>query len=256
MASRKGQREEARRQREAQEAAAAIAARRRRMTQLAVGGVLAALIVVAALIAISQSGGDSGGGNASDIAGAQTVAGELNGIPQNGTLLGDPKAKVTVVEFGDPQCPICAEFANTVVPQLIAGPVSDGQAKYEFKPWLIIGPDSEPAADAALAAGKQNLFFNYIGLFYRNQGTENSGYVTDDFLTAIADAADIPDLSQWDSDRSASNWSDQLAAVQNEAKSLGLTGTPSVEVIGPGGKKILPNVPTEPELEAAIRAAG
>ncbi len=255
MASRKDQREAARQARQEQERQAAAEARRKRMTQLGVGGVFLAAIIVVVLIVVSQSGGGSSGGNASDVADTQLVANQLQGIPQHGNVLGDPKAKVTVVEFGDPQCPVCKAFSEQVVPQLIAGPVRHGEAKYEFKPWVIIGPDSKPASEAALAAGEQNRFFNYIELFYRNQGEENSGYVTDDFMTAIAKGAGIPNLDRWNTDRGSSKWPPELSAINSEASRLGLSGTPSIQIVGPNGSKVLPTIPSAAELEAAVKAA-
>jgi protein-disulfide isomerase len=254
MASRNEQREAARREREGQEQAAAADARRKRMTQLGFAGVLLAGVVVAAAIAISQSGG-GGGGNASSVTDSALVAKQLQGIHQQGEVLGDPAAPVTVTEYGDPQCPVCKSFSEQIAPDLIAGPVREGRAKYEFKPWLIIGPDSKPAAAAALAAGDQGRFFNYIELFYRNQGQENSGYVTDEFLTAIAKGARVPDIDAWNTDRQASKWEGVLARIDSEASSLRLTGTPSIVVDGPGGRKIFTSIPAEVEIEAAIKAA-
>jgi protein-disulfide isomerase len=255
MASRKDQREAARQERVTQEQAAAAGARRKRMSQLGFAGALIALAVVGGAIAISQSGGGSGG-NPSDVAASELVAKQLQGIPQNGEVLGDPSAKVTVTEFGDPQCPVCKAFSEQVAPSLISGPVRGGQAKYEFKPWLIIGPDSKPAAEAALAAGKQGHFFNYIELFYRNQGEENSGYVTDKFMTAIANAAGVPDIGEWNQDRGDPAYPRELAAINGEANKLGLTGTPSIVVSGPSGRKVFTSIPAEPEIEAAVKAVG
>ncbi len=254
MASRKAQREEAREERRRQEAADAVAARRKRMVQLGFGGVLLAAIVVAVLIAVSQSGGGGSGGGSTDVKDAALVSKQLAGIGQRGNVLGDPSAKVTIVEFGDPQCPVCKEFSEVVAPSLISGPVRDGTADYEFQPWVIIGPQSKPAAEAALAAGEQGRFWNYINLFYRNQGEENSGYVTDDFLTQIAKGAGVRDIAKWDSDRKGGRFDSQLASISHQANAMGFTGTPTVYVQGPGGKKVLSGVPTASAVKAAIKA--
>lgn len=256
MASRKGQREAARQERLAAEQRAAAEARRRRLLQLGVGGGLLAVIVVVALIAISQSGGGGSGGSAASITDVDVIAKQLQGIPQRGNILGDPKAKVTVVEYGDPQCPVCKLFSEQVVPTLISGPVRSGEADYEFKPWLIIGPQSKPAAEAALAAGEQGRFFNFIDLFYRNQGAENSGYVTDAFLNAVAKGAGVPNLDAWNSARASSKWSSVLSQINGEATKLGFHGTPSVLVTGPGGRKLFTSIPTEAAIAAAIKAVG
>jgi len=254
VASRKAQREQARQERLRREAAEAAAQRRRRMVQFGVGGALAAAIVVVILIVVSQSGGGSSGGSASDVSDAGLIAKQLKGIPQHGTVLGDPSAKATIVEFGDPQCPVCKAFSEQIAPQLIAGPVRSGAADYEFKPWLIIGPQSKPAAEAALAAGEQGRFWNYINLFYRNQGEENSGYVTDDFMTSIAKGAGVPDIAKWDAGRQSGQWDSQFKANDQRAGQLGFTGTPSIYVQGPNGRKVFTNIPTAAEINAAIKS--
>ncbi len=164
---------------------------------------------------------------------------ELSGITQRGQVLGDANAPVTVTEFGDPQCPVCAAFAEQVAPELISTEVKGGSVKYRFQPFLIIGPDSKPAMKAALAAGQQGRFWNYLQLFYRNQGEENSGYVTDAFLTSIARAAGVQDIAAWNQSRNGTQWDSVIANGSNQAESLGFNGTPSILVAGPNGQKAL-----------------
>jgi protein-disulfide isomerase len=229
--------------------------RRRRVQYLslaAFGGVA----VIVALIVISQSGGDdNGGGSPSNVAGAARVDAELQGIPQDGQTLGDADAPVTVTEFGDPQCPVCKAFAEQIAPQLIAGEVKSGAARYTYEPYLIIGPDSEPAMKAALAAGEQGRFWNYLQLFYANQGQENSGYVTDDFLTSIAKGAGVEDVDAWDQSRNDSKWDSVLDQGTSKAESFGFNGTPSLLVQGPNGTKPLSGFGLD-EIEAAIQQVG
>jgi protein-disulfide isomerase len=224
------------------------------MVQLGVGSVLAVAIVVVVLIVVSQAGGGSSGGSASDVSDVALVARQLKGIPQHGNVLGERSAKATIVEFGDPQCPVCKAFSEQVAAQLIAGPVRSGAADFTFQPWLIIGPQSKPAAEAALAAGEQGRFWNYIELFYRNQGEENSGYVTDDFMTAIAKGAGVRDIAKWNADRQSSRWDSELRAINRRAGQLDFTGTPSIYVQGPGGRKVFASVPTASEIDAAIKS--
>jgi protein-disulfide isomerase len=215
-------------------------ARKRRLQYLIIAG-FAAIAVIVALIVISQSGGDDdgGGGSPSNVRGAAQVDAELSGIPQQGQVLGDSNAPVTVVEFADPQCPVCAAFADQIAPELISNEVRSGSVKYELQPYLIIGPESEPAMTAALAAGEQGRFWNFLQLFYRNQGAENSGYVTDAFLTSIAEAAGVPDIDAWEQSRNSSQWDSVLSDGTNQAESSGFQGTPSILVQGPNGQQAL-----------------
>jgi protein-disulfide isomerase len=225
---------------ESQEAGAL--ARKRRLQYLIIAG-FAAVAVIVALIVISQSGGDDndngGGGSPTNVRGTAQVDAELSGITQQGQVLGDANAPVTVTEFGDPQCPVCAAFSEQIAPELISSEVKGGSVKYEFQPYIIIGPDSKPAMKAALAAGEQGRFWNYLQLFYRNQGEENSGYVTDAFLTSIANAAGVDDIGKWNQSRNSTQWDSVIANGSNQAESLGFNGTPSILVAGPNGQKAL-----------------
>jgi protein-disulfide isomerase len=228
-------------------------ARKRRLQYLIIAG-FAAIAVIVALIVISQSGGDDDGGgeSPSNVLGAAQVEAELSGIPQQGQVLGDANAPVTVVEFGDPQCPACAAFAEQIAPELIASEVKGGSVKYEFQPYLIIGPDSEPAMTASLAAGEQGRFWNFLQLLYLNQGAENSGYVTDAYLTSIAEAAGVPDIEAWDQSRNSPQWDSVLSNGTSQAESNGFQGTPSILVQGPNGQQALEGFGLE-EIRSAIQ---
>jgi protein-disulfide isomerase len=256
MASRKEQKEQLRAQRLAKEQQEQAAARRKRLVQYgALAGLLAVVVVAALIIASQNNGGGSGAGAGGDVADVSLVDKQLQGLPQNGLVLGDPKAKVSVIEFGDLQCPVCKEFSFQVAPDVISQVVRKGQANYEFRPWDIIGPQSPIASKAAYAAGEQGRGWSFIELFYRNQGTENSGYVTDSFLTSIAKGAGVKDLGKWNSDRSDnSKWDPLLSKNDSEAKSLGFSGTPSILVEGPGGKKPFTTIPTASQIEAAVKS--
>jgi protein-disulfide isomerase len=230
-------------------------ARKRRVQYLVLAG-FAAIAVIVALILISQSGGsDSGGGTPSNVQGAQQVSAQLSGISQSGAVLGDASAPVSVIEYGDPQCSSCKLFSEQVAPQLISSDVKPGNVRYEFRPFLIIGPDSKPAMKAALAAGDQDRFWNYLQLFYLNQGTENSGYVTDDFLTSVARGAGVPDLNKWNTDRNDSKWDAVIQQGSSQAQSFGFSGTPSIVVQGPNGQKAIggSTIPTLQQIQAAIQ---
>ncbi len=257
MEGRRKQREQLRAERQATESQQSDAlAHKRRLQYLIIGGFAAAAVIVG-LIVISQSGGsdDGGGGTPSNVAGAQQVSAELSGVSQSGSVLGDAGAPVSVLEYGDPQCSSCKFFSEKVAPDLISSEVKPGNVRYEFRPFLIIGPDSKPAMKAVLAAGDQNRFWNYLQLFYLNQGGENSGYVTDDFLTSIARGAGVPDIDKWNTDRNDSKWDSVIQQGSTQAQSFGFSGTPSIVVQGPNGQKAIggSTIPTLQEIQSAIQ---
>ena len=231
-------------------------------------GVAAAVsvAVLVALIAVSRSGLPEGGwppepsplsqdsDGTTTARGTREVRAELSGLRQDGAVIGRAGAPVTVTEYGDLQCPLCGGFAATGVPKLLSGPVADGEVKLEYENWAIFGPQSTKAAKAALAAGEQDRMWDFVSLFYRNQGTENTGYVTDGFLSAIAEGAGV-DMRRWNRDRGKARWGPLLDEIDAQARAHGFKGTPGLVVEGPAGAREIVGVPTPAELDSAIAAA-
>jgi protein-disulfide isomerase len=247
---------EARREKRLQaETEGASEARRKRLLQIASAAAFIVLAMVLVLIVINQSESDGGDTSLESVA---TVTGELKGLPQSGMTLGDPAAPVTLAEFGDLQCPVCKGFAEEIIPDVIASKVRGGEAKIEFRNFTIISEESVPAAAAAIAAGKQKKGWNFVELFYRNQGLEASGYVTDEFLTEVARGAGVSDIAQWNLDRKSRAVLSQVQSESEEAERLGLNGTPSFVITGPGveGQEVLGTPGSAGALEEAIDAAG
>jgi len=225
---------------EAERTQAAAARRRRRL--LTLGGVLAAAAAVV-VVAILVSGG--GGGNASDrpqaaqtssgaIPGQKESAEMLAGIPQKGIYLGRTDAPVRLVEFADLQCPICREYALQSLPTLVQDYVRTGKVRMEFRNLSFLGPDSITAGRAAAAAGQQNKLWNFTDVLYYNQGEENSGYVTQQFIDRINKAAGV-DSAEADAFAKSAASQEPLAAANTMANQFGVNATPTILVGKRGG---------------------
>jgi protein-disulfide isomerase len=226
--------------------------RRERLIKLASAAVFLTIVAVAVLIVVSQSG--SSGGDSENIVSVAEVERELQGIPQDEMVLGKPGAKVTLLEFADLQCPFCRDYAEAQLPQVIENQVRSGEAKLDYRTFTIIDANSIPAAEAAIAAGRQGRGWNYVEIFYRNQGEEGTDYVDDEFLTAIARAAKVPDIARWNSDRRSASVKAEVKAATAEAERLGFEGTPSFAIEGPGtnGMDALGSLESAGAIESAI----
>jgi protein-disulfide isomerase len=224
LASRKEQREEARRQREEREAEERRKQRRtRRLWQ--VGAITVAVVaVVVVAILVSSSGGDDTKVQATE--GRQTRS-LFSGIDQSDLTLGSPEAKVTLYEFADLQCPFCKQYTKTAFPQIVEKYVKTGKIKMVWRNLTFIGPDSVTAARAASAAGQQDKLWDFQDLFYANQGTENTGYVTDKFIEDIAKQIPGLDVNKLKADMSAPTVEQQLGEAQTQAQEFGINSTPS-----------------------------
>lgn len=253
--SNKREREKRREERERAETTVDAKDRRTRMLQIAAGTVFLAVVAVVVLIVVNSS--SSSGGDASNLKEVSAVDSLVQGIPQENLALGDPKAPVELIEFGDLQCPVCKAYSEEVLPPVIESQVAQGQAKVVFRNFTIIGPQSAPAGAAALAAGAQGRGWNYLELFYRNQGKENSGYATDEFLTAVAKDAGVKNIGKWNEERNGAKFTGEVTKTTEEATRLGFTGTPSFAIKGPSttGMELLGTPSSPGEIEEAINKA-
>jgi protein-disulfide isomerase len=192
----------------------------------------AAIVVAVLLVVLSQLGGGTGSST------SNVDVGKLySGIPQDGTLLGKSSAPITIYLYEDFQCPICGEFSRETFPELVNRDVRDGSVKIDSEPLTFLGSDSVEAARAALAAGEQNRYWPYASLLFENQGQENSGYVTSDFLQGLAQDTPGLDVNEWSSNLMGNDFNSELEDAQSKAQADGVNATPTLIISGPNGQK-------------------
>jgi protein-disulfide isomerase len=204
------------------------------MTQVRLVLVLtSAALLAAALVAASLL---TAGGGEPAAAPAAAAPGLFAGVPQDGLALGDPDAPVTLVEYADLQCPFCAEWAVRTLPRLVDDYVRAGELRIVFHGLAFLGPDSDKAVRAALAASRDDRLWDVVDGLYRSQLAENSGWVTDDLLDRIA--ADVGLDGGELRDRGSEPWVDaELGRASAAAQAAGVQGTPSFE-LGPTGGEL------------------
>ncbi len=181
--------------------------------------VLVGAIVAGVAIGVSVLG--SGGTKSSGkVEGAAEVSRLFSGIPQHGLALGSSSAPVTLVEYADLQCPYCAQFAAGTLPALVERYVRPGSLRIEFRGIAFLGPESLAALRAVVAAGRQGRLWQMVDLLYRNQGDENSGWVTDDLLRAAGSRVRGLDVERMLGDRSLSSTMAAMNLAAQQASSL------------------------------------
>lgn len=267
MASRTKQKEEARARRIAEEQARSERAARTRRIRMLGGVVIAAVAIIVVAVVISTSSSSPTSGPAPGTQGATRQAATVNsllaGIPQSGETIGNPSAKVTLTEYGDLECPICREFALSSVDKVIANDVRAGKVKLVYKSFETAtggAPNSSifPVQQAAAyAAGLQGKAWNYILLFYHEQGTEDTGYVTPSYLEGLAKQIPGLNYNQWLSQYQSSTLTSQVQSENQTAISQNFGGTPTIIIQGPKGQTqpTSGDVPYS-DLESGIHAVG
>lgn len=83
-------------------------------------------------------------------------------------ILGDPEAPVTLLEFGDYECPFCGR-AHLVLQEVL--PQVSPEVRFVFRnfPLAEMHPHALAAAEAAEAAGAQGKFWEMHHMLYENQ---------------------------------------------------------------------------------------
>jgi protein-disulfide isomerase len=196
---------------------------------------------------------------ATTVNGAAETAKLFKGISQQLNVLGNPNAPVTLIEFADLQCPFCREFALNALPAIIRDYVRPGKVKLVFAGIAFIGPDSETALRATYAAGLQRRLWNFLDLLYRNQGAENSGWVTDGLLRAIGSSIKGVDVDALLAARQTDGVDNAITATNQQATEAKVNSTPTF-FAGPTGGTLKQIHVTElrakafrPALDALLR---
>lgn len=132
--------------------------------------------------------------------------------------------KVTLTEYGDFQCPVCAQY-YPIVKQIEQKYGDDITFVYRNFPLDSIHPNARAAHRAAEAAGKQGKFFDMYDLLYTNQSSwslsTNSASVFEGYATQLS-----LDLSKFKADFISEETNATINADAAEGKKLGVTGTP------------------------------
>lgn len=222
-------------------------ARGKILLALAAGAVLAAVLVAVSLV--------GRGGEAEPAvvaaAGADDVRALLDGISQRGVVLGRDDAPVTLVEYADLQCPHCAYFALDGFRDLVEEYVREGHLRMELRGLAFIGPDSERALRAALAAGEQNRLWHVADLLFHAQGEPNSGWVTDDLLRTVGEAVPGLDVERMLEEMTSGAVEQRMEEAARAAQEIGVPGTPFFQ-LGRTGEQLLP-LPVEGHGADAFR---
>ncbi len=165
-------------------------------------------------------------------------------IMQNGSpILGDPSAKVTIVEFGDYQCTYCHLFYKNTKDALLQQYIDTGKANFVFRDFPLNGPDSVLAAEAAYCAGDQDKYWQYHDELYNNWAGEKTGWVNQKSLDMFATTVGL-DLGKFDKCMSSNTYEQKVLDNQKFGENIGIDGTPSFIIFS--GKQVTKIVGAQP----------
>jgi protein-disulfide isomerase len=145
-------------------------------------------------------------------------------------ILGAGKKGVTLVEFGDFQCPACGTY-YPIIEQVKQKYINDITFQFRHFPLVQIHPNAMVAHRAAEAAGRQDKFWEMYSLLYTRQqnwvDSSNPTTIMDDYATELG-----LNIDKFKSDFSSADVNDAISADIKLAQEAGANGTPTLVLDG------------------------
>ena len=173
------------------------------------------------------------------------------GAAQGDMSLGDPNAKVKMVEYASVTCSHCASFNNEVFPAFKAKYIDTGKVHYTLRE-LLTAPEPVSAAGFLLArcAGKEK-YFDVVDAIFRNQQDIVMGGDPRGSLLRVAQSAGMTE-AQFNTCVEDTSAMEALSKRVEQASGAGVSSTPTFFV---NGKKVKEGAATLAELDAAVAEA-
>jgi protein-disulfide isomerase len=198
----------------------------------------------------------------------------LAATPQGGILIGNPAAKVKIVEFASYSCSHCKAFHEEGLPVLKAKYIASGKVSFEQRSFIRNGPDF--AASLLVACQAPAAALAFAGKLFADQDKWTEGFVAmsaadNQAITALpptqqpAKLAEVGGLDKWADarglplvkaraclvDKAAQ---DRLIAIRNDAMTnYKLEGTPTFGINGVPVTGAFDWAALEPKLQAALK---
>jgi protein-disulfide isomerase len=146
-------------------------------------------------------------------------------IEEHDHVRGTREAWVSLVEYGDFQCPYCAR-AHAALTELMQQYGERVSLAYRHLPLADLHPFAAPAAEAAEAAGAQGKFWEMHDALFENQDM-----LDEDTLPALASSLGL-DAQRFARELAEGKHRAQVEADAEQARALGAHGTPTFFING------------------------
>lgn len=188
-------------------------------TKVIIGILLATVAIIAGAAFFASRTNQPG---TADVSQAVTVEDpDLLYRPSNKNTAGPQDAQVTVVEFGDFECPACASLA--VVLKEVKQKFADKPVRFEYRHFpLRQHPNARPAAIASEAAADQDKFWEYHDVLYENQNK-----LTRDNLIVYATELGLT-MDTFRAALESAELAERVDKDQADGQALRLTATPAL----------------------------
>ena len=206
----------------------------------------ASVLIAGVLIAgavIYTNGSKSGNPTAAIDNTNQTPSAEVSlALNSEDVILGDPKAPVTLIEYGDFQCPFCGRFYSQTENLIKEQYVRTGKVKFVYRHFAFLGPESLEAANAVECAKDQGKFWEFHDALYSAEikdGEEHNGNLNAALFNSLANQLGMNAVS-FSACLASNKYADKVQGDYNNALAAGVRSTPTIFI---NGQKIEGAVP-------------
>ena len=162
---------------------------------------------------------------------------------------GAQSGTVTLVEFGDFQCPACGAY-EPLVRKVMADNPTTLKVVFRHFPLTQLHQNALLAAKASESAGLQGKFWEMHDILYDNQKEWSGSLNAKDFFIGYAKVLKL-DTKKFETDLSNSSIEEKIMAEYKEGNRLGVQGTPTFFVNG----KMISNPQSQEEFDKIIKSA-
>lgn len=143
---------------------------------------------------------------------------------------GSEDAQVTIIEFGDFQCPKCDQWFQNEKPTIKQDYIDTDKVNLYFVDFTFLGDDSMTAANASYCAEEQGKYWEYHSHLYSNQGGINEGWASSNNLKMFASDVGL-DVVAFDECLDSGKYDDRVAYNTSVGASHGVEGTPAFFIV-------------------------
>ena len=162
---------------------------------------------------------------------------EIGGVDlsQASPILGSDDAMVTIIEFGDYQCPKCKQWFVNTKPELVTNYIDSGIVNLYFVDIAFLGNDSLTASSATYCAEEQGMYWEYHSYLYSNQRRIDSGWANTDSLQTYAEVLGL-NTNAFSNCLSSGKYDSSVVFNLEKSIENGIKATPSFIIVGPDDK--------------------
>lgn len=212
----------------------------------------AALISGSVIYSVNHKG--AAGGQAA-VGGGDVVVDGSVAIESDDIVLGDSKAPVTIIEYGDYQCPFCGKFFKETEPLIRENYIKTGKVKMVWRDFAFLGPESLAAAQAAHCAADENKYWEYHDALMTEEthdGEERNGNLNEVKFKELAKNLHM-DLDSFSACIASSKYKDLVKKLYDAAVAAGVNSTPTLFVDGHKVQGALPYSSFKTIIDAELK---